>query len=330
GYTVLVIEHHMDVVTDTCDRVIVLDHGEKIAEGTPAEVASNPEVMQAYLGAPSASGGAAELVADRLVEPAGSRRRPAVQQRSVAAQQGGSDKPSVEPVLELKSVHSSYGAVRALQGVDLQVNSGEIVVVLGSNAAGKSTMLKTILGGVRPSSGQIIFMGRRIDALPTSEIARAGIAIVPEGRRIFPGLTVLENLELGGYVLQDRRAIAQSVDRIFELFPALAERRGQRAGTLSGGEQQMLAISRALVASPRLICMDEPSMGLAPILIDRVMQAILDINRAGMTVLLVEQNARAALAIADRAYILRSGRVVASGAASDFLEDETVARAYLS
>ncbi len=310
GYTVLVIEHHMDVVAGTCDRVIVLDHGEKIGEGTPAEVACDPEVMRAYLGAPADAGRSSRPAEPRAAKPDKVAKSP--------------------PMLELKGVSSSYGAVRALQGVDLRVNTGEIVVVLGSNAAGKSTVLKTILGGIRPAAGEVVFMGRRIDTLPTSEIARAGVAIVPEGRRIFPGLTVLENLELGGYVLRDGRAIAESIERLFELFPVLAERRHQRAGTLSGGEQQMLAISRALVASPRLVCMDEPSMGLAPMLVERVMRAVADINRAGATVLLVEQNARAALAIADRAYILRSGKVVASGAARDFLEDETLARAYLS
>jgi len=219
--------------------------------------------------------------------------------------------------------------VKVLQGVNAEINPGELVVFLGSNASGKTTMLKTILGRVPTVSGEIRFMGKRIDGMPASEIARAGIAIVPEGRRIFPQLTVLENLELGGYMLRDRRLAAERIDSALELFPRLAERRNQLAGTLSGGEQQMLAISRALMADPELILMDEPSMGLAPVLVDRVMDAISDINRRGMTVLLVEQNARAALGVADRVYILRSGRVVAQGPASDFIEGDTIAKAYL-
>jgi branched-chain amino acid transport system ATP-binding protein len=237
--------------------------------------------------------------------------------------------PDAGPILELKDVHSSYGSVKVLQGVNAEINPGELVVFLGSNASGKTTMLKTILGRVPTVSGEIRFMGKRIDGMPTSEIARAGIAIVPEGRRIFPQLTVLENLELGGYMLRDRRLAAERIDSALELFPRLAERRNQVAGTLSGGEQQMLAISRALMADPELILMDEPSMGLAPVLVERVMDAISDINRRGMTVLLVEQNAQAALAVADRVYILRSGRVVAQGPASDFIEGDTIAKAYL-
>jgi len=330
GYTVLVIEHRMDVIAGACDRVIVLDHGEKIAEGTPREVVANPEVIQAYLGtggerdaAKNTSAGDGRDDASKAcdVSPAVVSERMADSKRLDL---------TVEPVLELRGVYSSYGSVKVLQGIDAQINPGELVVFLGSNASGKTTMLKTILGRVPPTSGEIRFMGKRIDSMPTSEIARAGIGIVPEGRRIFPQLTVLENLELGGYVVRDRRLAAEGIDMALELFPRLAERRNQLAGTLSGGEQQMLAISRALIADPKLILMDEPSMGLAPVLVDRVMDAIADINRSGMTVLLVEQNARAALAVADRVYVLRSGRVVASGAVSDFREGDTVTKAYLA
>ena len=333
GYTVLVIEHRMDVIAAACDRVIVLDHGEKIAEGTPLEVVANPEVIHAYLG--SRGKPDAEKDADLRIERPSPRNEhlslcdvcPDIDNERMAVPQGM--RLTARPILELRDVHSSYGSVKVLQGIDAQINAGELVVFLGSNASGKTTMLKTILGRVPATSGEIRFMGDRIDGMPTSELARAGIAIVPEGRRIFPQLTVLENLELGGYVLNDRRRAAEGIDRALELFPRLGERRNQLAGTLSGGEQQMLAISRALIADPRLILMDEPSMGLAPVLVDRVMEAISAINRRGMTVLLVEQNAQAALTIADRVYILRSGRVVASGAASDFTDGDTVAKAYL-
>ena len=351
GYTVIVIEHHMDVVAETCDRVIVLDHGEKIAEGTPGEVASNRDVMRAYLG--TEQGAAVGLPQSQqtarppsegaetpptshcqgILLGAPSPSATLVTRQPLESKQGLTNSHSGEGgqvLLEARGVHSSYGAVKVLQGVDLHVQRGEIVTVLGSNAAGKSTLLRTILGRVRPPTGEIRFMGRRIDGMPASEIARAGIALVPEGRRIFPGLSVLENLELGGYVLGDRREVAERIKEVLELFPVLAERRHQKAGTLSGGEQQMLAISRALIANPKLICMDEPSMGLAPVLVDKVMQTIQDIRRAGTTVLLVEQNARAALAIADRAYVLRAGRIVASGPAGGFLKDETIREAYLS
>jgi branched-chain amino acid transport system permease protein len=356
GHTIVVIEHHMNVVAETCDRVVVLDHGEKIAEGTPAEIASNPEVVRAYLGAektaansrrtalvegkPAAEGDGSKsgqgTVRTGTVRRAPGEREPIGLPQAVGGcprlrEEGRDEAPERRaPILEVTNVHSSYGAVKVLQGVDLRVESGEIVAVLGSNASGKSTLLKTILGRLRPSIGEIRFMGRRIDALPTSEIARAGIALVPEGRRIFPGLSVLENLELGGYVLGDRTKAAANIQRVFDLFPVLAERRHQKAGTLSGGEQQMLAISRALVADPRLICMDEPSMGLAPVLVDRVMQVIEDIRRSGATVLLVEQNARAALAIADRAYVLRAGRVAVTGPATRFLDEASLSEAYLA
>ena len=344
GYTILVIEHRMDVIAGACDRVIVLDHGEKIAEGTPREVVANPDVIHAYLGTTGGQGvmndtnkdtgdaladfkndvksddGDVEL--DAKAEAHIRRKRLRVRDKGLRL--------TAEPVLELKGIHSSYGSVKVLQGIDAEINAGELVVFLGSNASGKTTMLKTILGRVPTTSGEIRFIGRKIDGMPTSEIARAGIAIVPEGRRIFPQLTVLDNLELGGYVLKDRGQVAEGIEKALELFPRLAERRNQLAGTLSGGEQQMLAISRALIGDPKLILMDEPSMGLAPVLVDRVMEAIADINKRGMTVLLVEQNAQAALSVADRVYILRSGRVVASGTASDFSEGDTVTKAYLA
>lgn len=310
GYTIVVIEHHMDLIAAACDRVIAIDHGEVIAAGTPPEVAANPEVIRAYLG--SAKTASAPMSPPPPEAPTS---------RST-------------PILELAGVHASYGPAEVLQGIDIEVRPGEVVALLGANAAGKSTAIKTIMGRLRPSSGEIRFAGRRIDGRPTNEIVRMGIGIVPEGRRVFYELTVLENLEVAAEVqaapaTAAMREAGSRIEQVLALFPVLAERRNQPAGTLSGGEQQMLAIARALVASPQLICMDEPSMGLAPIMVDRVMDAIRKINRSGTAVLLVEQNAQAALSVADRAYILRDGRIVASGTSGEMLADGKLASAYL-
>ncbi len=303
GYTIVVIEHHMDLIAAACDRVIALDHGEVIATGAPQEVAAHPEVIRAYLGS-----------AKKTSKPPSPPKAPTSR---------------VAPILELAGVRASYGPAEVLQGIDIEVRPGEVIALLGANAAGKSTAIKTIMGRLRPSSGEIRFAGRRIDGRTTNEIVRMGIGIVPEGRRVFYELTVLENLEAAGSRAESHGPAQSQMEQVLALFPVLAERRSQLAGTLSGGEQQMLAIARALVASPQLICMDEPSMGLAPIMVDRVMDAIREINRAGTAVLLVEQNARAALSVADRAYILRDGRIVASGTSDEILADDTLASAYL-
>jgi ABC-type branched-subunit amino acid transport system ATPase component len=335
GYTIVVIEHHMDLIAAACDRVIALDHGEVIAAGTPQEVAAHPEVIRAYLGsaktasAPTSTAAAADANAHADANADAS---------ADAATSG------VAPILELAGVHASYGPAEVLQGIDIEVRPGEVVALLGANAAGKSTAIKTIMGRLRPSSGEIRFAGRRINGRPTNEIVRMGIGIVPEGRRVFYELTVLENLEVAaeaqakaataamreaGSRARNHAAAQSQIEQVLALFPVLAERQNQLAGTLSGGEQQMLAIARALVASPQLICMDEPSMGLAPIMVDRVMEAIREINQAGTAVLLVEQNAQAALSVADRAYILRDGRIVASGTSDEMLADGRLASAYL-
>jgi branched-chain amino acid transport system ATP-binding protein len=232
-------------------------------------------------------------------------------------------------MLELADVHSYYGNIRALRGVSLSVARGEIVTLIGSNGAGKTTTLKTILGTVRPRSGTVTFVGQRLETWPTSRIVRLGIAQSPEGRRIFPRMTVLENLELGAFARKDRSAIAPDLERVFELFPRLAERTAQAGGTLSGGEQQMLAIGRALMARPTLLLLDEPSMGLSPILVEAIFRIVQDINRQGTTILLVEQNARMALRVAHRGYVMQTGRIVLQAAADELLRSDLVRKTYL-
>jgi branched-chain amino acid transport system ATP-binding protein len=233
-------------------------------------------------------------------------------------------------MLSIEGLHSGYGKIEALHGVDLEVRQGEIVSLIGANGAGKSTLLMTLFGRPRAWSGSIRFEGAAIEHLPTHEIARRGIAQVPEGRRIFPRLTVLENLQLGA-VTQDEARFARDLEHVFGLFPRLRERVGQRGGTLSGGEQQMLAISRALMARPRLLLLDEPSLGLAPLVVRQIFEVIRELNaRHGVTVLLVEQNALQALKLAQRAYVMSNGRIVLAGSAAELLENPEVRRAYLA
>jgi branched-chain amino acid transport system ATP-binding protein len=232
-------------------------------------------------------------------------------------------------MLELADVHTFYGNIRALRGISITVESGEIVTLVGANGAGKTTTLRTILGTVRPRRGTVSFDGHRLDTLATDRIVRLGIAQSPEGRRIFPRMTVLENLELGAFARRDREGIASDLERVFALFPRLRERVGQVGGTLSGGEQQMLAIGRALMARPSLLLLDEPSMGLSPILVDTIFTIIQDINRQGTTILLVEQNARMALRVANRGYVMQTGRIVLHDAAGDLLRSDLVRKTYL-
>lgn len=231
-------------------------------------------------------------------------------------------------MLRLGHVHTSYGAVNALTDVSLKVEQGEIVTLIGANGAGKSTLLMTICGSPRASQGHVVFENEDITALPTHAVMRRGIAVAPEGRRVFSQLTVIENLSLGGYFL-NKKQIARGLDYVHRLFPRLLERAGQRAGTLSGGEQQMLAIGRALMSQPRLLLLDEPTLGLAPLIIRQIFATISVIRDAGVTVLLVEQNASKALAVADRGYVLEAGRIVLAGSAANLLADDGVRRAYL-
>jgi branched-chain amino acid transport system ATP-binding protein len=233
------------------------------------------------------------------------------------------------PLLEFRAVDTYYGRIRILKEVDYRVYPGEIVCLLGGNASGKSTTMKTILGIVKPAKGEVLFGGQVINGLRTAERIKLGIATVPENRRLFPHLTVLENLEMGAYTRRDPEGIAEDLERVYGIYPRVFERRSQRAGTLSGGEQQMVAFGRALMSRPKLIIMDEPSMGLAPALVDQSFDTIAEINKQGVSVFVVEQNASAALSIADRGYVLQNGRVVMHGAAKELLENEELKRAYL-
>jgi branched-chain amino acid transport system ATP-binding protein len=232
------------------------------------------------------------------------------------------------PILTLKDIHSYYGNIHALQGISIEVGRGEIVTLIGANGAGKTTTLKTISGLLPPRTGTVMFDGQDISRTPAHELVKAGIGHAPEGRRIFSRLTVLENLQMGAFT-RDLKTIGPDIDRVYELFPRLRERASQQGGTLSGGEQQMLAIGRALMSEPRLLLLDEPSLGLAPILVQQVFATIKEINAQGTTILLVEQNALQALTIANRGYVLQTGTVVLTGPAQDLIKNETVRKAYL-
>jgi branched-chain amino acid transport system ATP-binding protein len=232
-------------------------------------------------------------------------------------------------MLELQGVNTYYGPSHILRDVTLQINKGEIVCLLGANAAGKTTTMKTIFGLVKPRSGQITLEGERIDTLGTDAIIKRGMSLVPEARRVFSRMSVRENLEMGAFMIADRPTVLREIDRVYTLFPRLKERDKQLAGTLSGGEQQMLAMGRALMAKPRLVCMDEPSMGLSPILVQTVFDTIQSIRQEGVTVFLVEQNAFMALNIADRGYVLQQGQIVLTDTAKNLLTNDLVRRAYL-
>ena len=232
-------------------------------------------------------------------------------------------------MLEVKDLQVYYGVIQALKGISFHVNQGEVIALIGANGAGKTTTLQTLTGILSPKSGSIVFEGKDLTRTPAHKIVEMGMAHVPEGRRVFADMSVYENLLLGAYTRKDKAEIAESLASVYKRFPRLEERKGQRAGTLSGGEQQMLAMGRALMSRPRIILMDEPSMGLSPIFVNEIFDIIREVSESGTTVLLVEQNAKKALSIADRAYVLETGSITMDGKAEDLLYDEAVQKAYL-
>ena len=232
-------------------------------------------------------------------------------------------------MLEIKDLEVYYGMIQAIKGISFEVNEGEVIALIGANGAGKTTILHTISGLIAPKKGSITFEGQEITKIPAHKIVENGLAQVPEGRRVFPSLSVLQNLKLGAYTRKDKKEIDDTLKMIYERFPRLEERKNQPAGTLSGGEQQMLAMGRALMSKPRIILMDEPSLGLSPIFVNEIFDIIKQVSASGTTVLLVEQNAKKALSIADRGYVLETGKIVKEGKASDLLNDEAVKKAYL-
>ena len=306
GQTMLVIEHILSFIFSVSDRIAVLNFGQKVVEGAPGEIAENPLVHEIYLGTEKA-GGDATKKAER-----------------------GSASEEIEPesLLVLKAVNSGYGEFQVLFDVSLHIPKGEIVALIGVNGAGKTTLIRTITRQLPLRSGEVFFRGESIGGVRPFDVAGLGIAQCIEGRKLFPELTVEENLEIGAYCRRARQSRRTTINDVFELFPALADRRWQIVSTLSGGEQQMVAIGRALMARPELIIFDELSLGLAPIVIDSLYEAIRKINRQGVTVLLVEQNVHRSLEVADRAYIIERGRIALSGTAEELTRNDHVKEAY--
>ena len=300
GVAVIIVEHDMSLVMGISDHIYVLDAGRCIAEGPPASVRANQDVRRAYLGDSEFAG----------------RGRPEGWQ------------PKSDNVLDVTGLTSAYGALPVLEGIELSVRDGEMVAVLGANGAGKSTLMRTITGLHRPESGNVLFLGREVTNLSANRIAGQGLVLVPEGRQVFPELTVVDNIRLGAYTRTDFDDTAE-IKQMLARFPKLRERASSRAGLLSGGEQQRLAIARGLVAKPKILLLDEPSLGLAPALINELFEVLAELRDEGITILLVDQMAALALAIADRGYILESGRIVHEGTTAEIRNDPALEQAYL-